>query len=161
MQDAYFRMTRDVAPRLRLRKPSLIHSRFFPGLQVLSVSDGVGISSDGMSYVPHAYETGYGDRDMWHFEVQNHTNDALYCSTSKYAPNIVHLRKVSSLLRPGVPASQLWRLDTAFAPEVDGNVFVARFPRDTGCLVQEQVEDEQSVALNPVGTTLRLQFVSN
>ncbi|CAN0090912.1 unnamed protein product, partial [Discosporangium mesarthrocarpum] len=32
-QDAYFRMTRDVAPRLGLNKPALIHSRFFPGLQ--------------------------------------------------------------------------------------------------------------------------------
>eukprot|EP00752_Nemacystus_decipiens_P005636 g5100.t1 len=31
-QDAYFRMTRDVAPRMKLRKPALIHSRFFPGL---------------------------------------------------------------------------------------------------------------------------------
>ena len=33
-QDAYFRMTRDVAPRLGFRKPSLIHSKFFPPLQV-------------------------------------------------------------------------------------------------------------------------------
>jgi tryptophanyl-tRNA synthetase len=33
-QDAYFRMTRDVAPRLGYRKPSLIHSKFFPPLQV-------------------------------------------------------------------------------------------------------------------------------
>lgn len=32
-QDPYFRMTRDVAPRLGLKKPSLIHSRFFPALQ--------------------------------------------------------------------------------------------------------------------------------
>lgn len=32
-QDAYFRMTRDVAPRLGYRKPSLIHSIFFPPLQ--------------------------------------------------------------------------------------------------------------------------------
>lgn len=32
-QDAYFRMTRDVAPRMGLNKPSLIHSKFFPPLQ--------------------------------------------------------------------------------------------------------------------------------
>uniref|UniRef100_A0A7S1XAY3 Tryptophan--tRNA ligase, cytoplasmic n=1 Tax=Compsopogon caeruleus TaxID=31354 RepID=A0A7S1XAY3_9RHOD len=32
-QDPYFRMTRDVAPRLKFRKPSLIHSKFFPALQ--------------------------------------------------------------------------------------------------------------------------------
>eukprot|EP01063_Lacrimia_lanifica_P005188 TRINITY_DN12995_c0_g1_i1.p1 TRINITY_DN12995_c0_g1~~TRINITY_DN12995_c0_g1_i1.p1 ORF type:complete len:447 (+),score=221.22 TRINITY_DN12995_c0_g1_i1:58-1398(+) len=32
-QDPYFRMTRDVAPRLGLLKPSLIHSSFFPSLQ--------------------------------------------------------------------------------------------------------------------------------
>ena len=33
MQDPYFRMTRDVAPRLHFRKPALLHSMFFPALQ--------------------------------------------------------------------------------------------------------------------------------
>eukprot|EP01100_Stratorugosa_tubuloviscum_P013336 TRINITY_DN6625_c0_g1_i1.p1 TRINITY_DN6625_c0_g1~~TRINITY_DN6625_c0_g1_i1.p1 ORF type:complete len:459 (-),score=195.99 TRINITY_DN6625_c0_g1_i1:127-1503(-) len=32
-QDPYFRMTRDVAPRLGYHKPALIHSKFFPALQ--------------------------------------------------------------------------------------------------------------------------------
>ncbi|XP_070571106.1 tryptophan--tRNA ligase, cytoplasmic-like [Ptychodera flava] len=32
-QDPYFRMTRDVAPRLGYPKPALIHSQFFPALQ--------------------------------------------------------------------------------------------------------------------------------
>lgn len=32
-QDAYFRMTRDVAPRMGFKKPALIHSKFFPPLQ--------------------------------------------------------------------------------------------------------------------------------
>lgn len=32
-QDPYFRMTRDVAPRLKFPKPALIHSQFFPALQ--------------------------------------------------------------------------------------------------------------------------------
>ncbi|CAK9025690.1 Tryptophan--tRNA ligase [Durusdinium trenchii] len=32
-QDPYFRMTRDVAPKLGFRKPALIHSKFFPALQ--------------------------------------------------------------------------------------------------------------------------------
>lgn len=32
-QDPYFRMTRDVAPRLKMPKPALIHSMFFPALQ--------------------------------------------------------------------------------------------------------------------------------
>jgi tryptophanyl-tRNA synthetase len=32
-QDAYFRMTRDVAPRMGFKKPALIHSTFFPPLQ--------------------------------------------------------------------------------------------------------------------------------
>jgi len=32
-QDPYFRMTRDVAPRLGFSKPALIHSKFFPALQ--------------------------------------------------------------------------------------------------------------------------------
>ena len=38
-QDAYFRMTRDVAPRLGYRKPALIHSKFFPGLEVRQRKD--------------------------------------------------------------------------------------------------------------------------
>lgn len=32
-QDPYFRMTRDVAPRIGFPKPALIHSTFFPALQ--------------------------------------------------------------------------------------------------------------------------------
>lgn len=32
-QDPYFRLTRDVAPRLKYKKPALIHSKFFPGTQ--------------------------------------------------------------------------------------------------------------------------------
>lgn len=32
-QDPYFRMTRDVCPRIGFLKPSLLHSKFFPALQ--------------------------------------------------------------------------------------------------------------------------------
>jgi len=32
-QDPFFRMTRDVAPRLHWEKPAVIHSKFFPALQ--------------------------------------------------------------------------------------------------------------------------------
>ncbi|KAI1285419.1 Tryptophan--tRNA ligase, cytoplasmic [Halotydeus destructor] len=32
-QDPYFRMTRDVAPKLQMPKPALVHSVFFPALQ--------------------------------------------------------------------------------------------------------------------------------
>ena len=39
VQDPYFRMTRDVAPRLGFKKPALIHSKFFPALQVISDND--------------------------------------------------------------------------------------------------------------------------
>jgi tryptophanyl-tRNA synthetase len=43
-QDPYFRMTRDVAPRLGYIKPALLHSTFFPALQgaqtKMSASDG-------------------------------------------------------------------------------------------------------------------------
>ena len=34
-QDPYFRMTRDVAPKLGHHKPALIMSKFFPALQVV------------------------------------------------------------------------------------------------------------------------------
>ena len=33
IQDPYFRMTRDVAPKLGFHKPALLHSIFFPALQ--------------------------------------------------------------------------------------------------------------------------------
>jgi tryptophanyl-tRNA synthetase len=33
LQDPYFRMTRDVAPKLGYHKPALLHSSFFPALQ--------------------------------------------------------------------------------------------------------------------------------
>lgn len=33
LKDPYFRMTRDVAPRMNCLKPALIHSTFFPALQ--------------------------------------------------------------------------------------------------------------------------------
>jgi len=32
-QDPYFRLTRDVAQKLKYPKPSLLHSKFFPALQ--------------------------------------------------------------------------------------------------------------------------------
>lgn len=32
-QDPYFRLTRDIAPRMNKNKPALIHSKFFPALQ--------------------------------------------------------------------------------------------------------------------------------
>lgn len=46
-QDPYFRMTRDVAPRLDYLKPALIHSKFFPALQGAQskMSSSVGTSS--------------------------------------------------------------------------------------------------------------------
>ena len=40
-QDPYFRMTRDVAPRLGYLKPALIHSTFFPALQVSASSRNI------------------------------------------------------------------------------------------------------------------------
>jgi len=33
LKDPYFRMTRDVAPKLGVLKPALVHSTFFPALQ--------------------------------------------------------------------------------------------------------------------------------
>lgn len=54
-QDPYFRMTRDVAPKLKAPKPALMHSIFFPALQgaqtKMSASDS--ISSIYMSDTPN------------------------------------------------------------------------------------------------------------
>ncbi len=48
-QDPYFRMTRDVAPRMGHHKPALIESRFFPALQAsVCLLDG---SGDGVLWV--------------------------------------------------------------------------------------------------------------
>ncbi|RNF09256.1 putative tryptophanyl-tRNA synthetase [Trypanosoma rangeli] len=47
-QDPYFRLTRDIAPRLGFLKPAVIHSKFFPGL---SGSKGKMSSSTGAAVV--------------------------------------------------------------------------------------------------------------
>jgi tryptophanyl-tRNA synthetase len=44
-QDPYFRLTRDVAPRLGWLKPALIHAKFFPALQGKMAKDGGKMSS--------------------------------------------------------------------------------------------------------------------
>lgn len=49
-QDPYFRMTRDVAPRISFKKPALIHSKFFPALQG-SMSKMSASSSSSTIYV--------------------------------------------------------------------------------------------------------------
>jgi len=58
-QDPYFRMTRDVAPRLGCLKPALIHSRFIPALQGFNskMSGSVGQSSISMSDTAKQIET--------------------------------------------------------------------------------------------------------
>lgn len=40
-QDPYFRLTREVAPKLGLKKPCLLHSKFFPALQGEKVEHNV------------------------------------------------------------------------------------------------------------------------
>ncbi|RWW53188.1 hypothetical protein BHE74_00040343 [Ensete ventricosum] len=40
-QDPYFRMTRDVAPRIGYQKPALIESSFFPALQLRNAHVGL------------------------------------------------------------------------------------------------------------------------
>lgn len=47
-QDPFFRLTRDVAPRLGFRKPAVIHSRFFPALQGIGAKMS---SSDPLSSI--------------------------------------------------------------------------------------------------------------
>jgi len=43
-QDPYFRLTRDIAPPLKFRKPALIHSKFFPSL--LGIDSKMSASND-------------------------------------------------------------------------------------------------------------------
>jgi len=49
-QDPYFRMTRDVAPKLKYKKPSLIHSIFFPSLQGPGTKMSASIPSSGVFF---------------------------------------------------------------------------------------------------------------
>jgi len=57
-QDPYFRVTRDVAPRLGFEKPALIHSKFFPALQGFSTKMSASSSSTAImvSDTPEAIE---------------------------------------------------------------------------------------------------------
>uniref|UniRef100_A0A7S3G7I8 Tryptophan--tRNA ligase, cytoplasmic n=1 Tax=Palpitomonas bilix TaxID=652834 RepID=A0A7S3G7I8_9EUKA len=47
-QDPYFRMTRDVAPKLGYHKPALLHSKFFPALQGLNTKMSASSSSSAI-----------------------------------------------------------------------------------------------------------------
>jgi len=68
-QDPYFRMTRDVAPRIGLQKPSLLHSTFFPALQGAATKMS---SSDASSSI-HLTDTYEQIRD----KVTQHAHVAL------------------------------------------------------------------------------------
>ena len=50
LQDPYFRMTRDVAPRLGFGKPALIHSKFFPALQARGGSQPAALAGNVSGY---------------------------------------------------------------------------------------------------------------
>ena len=50
-QDPYFRMTRDVAPRLKYPKPCLIHSKFIPALQVRRAESAFSIDACGAAFL--------------------------------------------------------------------------------------------------------------
>ena len=64
-QDPYFRMTRDVAPKLGYPKPALLHSTFFPALQgaktKMSASDAN--SSIFLTDTPEQIEDKVGNSD--------------------------------------------------------------------------------------------------
>lgn len=47
-QDPYFRMTRDVAKKLGLKKPALIHAKFFPALQGINAKMSGSITSSAV-----------------------------------------------------------------------------------------------------------------
>ena len=57
-QDPYFRMTRDVAPRLGYQKPAVLHAKFFPALQGLNtkMSSSEEITAIFMSYTAEQIE---------------------------------------------------------------------------------------------------------
>ncbi|CAD5123883.1 DgyrCDS12190 [Dimorphilus gyrociliatus] len=58
-QDPYFRLTRDIAPRLNAHKPSLIHSGFIPALQgaTTKMSGSVATSSIFLTDTPKQIKT--------------------------------------------------------------------------------------------------------
>lgn len=58
-QDPYFRLTRDIAPRLNSHKPSLIHSGFIPALQgaTTKMSGSVSTSSIYLTDTPKQIKT--------------------------------------------------------------------------------------------------------
>ncbi|KAA0166912.1 hypothetical protein FNF27_04838 [Cafeteria roenbergensis] len=65
-QDPYFRVTRDVAPRLGFEKPALIHSKFFPALQGFSTKMSASASNTAImvSDTPEDIESKVGKYAM-------------------------------------------------------------------------------------------------
>ena len=58
-QDPYFRMTRDIAPKMGFLKPSVVHAKFFPALQGLNtkMSASTDISAIFMTDTPKQIQT--------------------------------------------------------------------------------------------------------
>ena len=90
-QDPYFRMTRDVAPRLKFLKPALLHSIFFPALQgpktkmsasvdssAIFLTDGIPRAKKGEKYVIFIFFK------IFFFSVQGFVTQTKKTSTSCY-----------------------------------------------------------------------------
>eukprot|EP00960_Hanusia_phi_P068803 766939-Hanusia_phi.AAC.3 len=84
-QDPYFRMTRDVAPRLGWKKPALLHSKFFPALTgsktKMSASDAS--TTIYVSDTPEMIKTKVSSQGSFFFAVLE--GDGRLSQVNKYA----------------------------------------------------------------------------
>lgn len=110
-QDPYFRMTRDVAPRLGFLKPALLHSKFFPALQggdKMSASDPNSAIYLTDTYeeirtkiIKHAFSGGADDEKSHRLNGANLAVDVSYQYLTFFLEDEVRLAEITEQYKSG------------------------------------------------------------
>ncbi|CEP11560.1 hypothetical protein [Parasitella parasitica] len=111
-QDPYFRLTRDVAKRLKYPKPSLIHAKFFPALQGPQTKMSASIDSSAIFMTDtanqikkkinqHAFSGGGATLEEHRANGGNPDVDVAYQYLSFFLEDDEELQKIHDLYRSG------------------------------------------------------------
>eukprot|EP00158_Paraphelidium_tribonemae_P003381 Partr_v1_DN26084_c0_g1_i2_m558 putative tryptophanyltRNA synthetase len=111
-QDPYFRMTRDVARRLKYPKPALVHAKFFPALQGPGSKMSASIDSSAifMSDTPNqikkkinrfGFSGGQDTKELQELHGGNPDVDVAYQYLTFFLDDDAELAELNSLYRAG------------------------------------------------------------
>lgn len=161
-QDPYFRLTRDVAQKLKYQKPSLLHAKFFPALQgpqtKMSASDAN--SSIFMSDTPsqiknkinkHGFSGGQETEEEHRRLGGNPDVDVSYQYLGFFLDDDEELKKlgeVSVCLVRVQPTSTRSSTDSSFQDYRKGELLTGQLKGKCIKLLQDFVKDFQDVRLS-------------